>query len=40
MTTRKGDDFVLLNRLKDRLLNNLTAVDRIGSVSVIDEALR
>ena len=40
MTTRKGDDFVLLNRLKDRLLNNLTAVDRIGSVSVIDDALR
>jgi len=40
MTSRKSDDFVLLNRFKGRLLNNLTAVDRTGSVAVIDEALR
>jgi len=40
MTSRKTDDFVLLNRFKGRLLNNLTAVDRTGSVAVIDEALR
>ncbi len=40
MDNRKNDDFVLLNRFKGRLLNNLTAVDHTGSVSVIEEALR
>ena len=40
MTRRNNDDFVLLNRFKGRLLNHLTSVDRTGSVSVIEEALR
>ncbi len=40
MVSSKMDNFVLLNRFKGRLLNNLTAVDRIGSVAVIDEALK
>ena len=40
MSRRNNDDFVLLKRFKGRLLNHLTSVDRTGSVSVIEEALR
>ena len=40
MTSRRSDDFVLLNRFKGRLLDTLTSADRTGSVAVINEALR